>query len=214
MSAGELAGAGAQGFALGLGLIAAIGAQNAFVLQQGLRRRHVGPVAAMGAISDALLILAGALGFGSLIRQSETALTAIFFAGAAVLAAYAVFSLRRAIIGGSRLETDGAQAEISLSRALLVMAGLTFLNPHVYLDTVVLLGGVAGQFPAEPRIAFAGGAMIASVVWFFSLGYGARLLAPLFRRPSAWRVFDLIVAAIMAAISAGLLREALARTAA
>lgn len=211
MTGAPVALAAIEGFFLGIGLIAAIGAQNAFVLEQGLKRRHVGPVVAFGAVSDAALILVGALGFGALIRQSDRALTIVFFAGAAVLALYAAAALRRAIRGGGRLEADAGAADVSLPRALGVMATLTFLNPHVYLDTVVLLGGVAGQHPSPARAAFAGGAMTASVVWFTSLGFGARLAAPLFRRPGAWRIFDLAVAAIMASIALGLLREALTR---
>lgn len=200
-----------EGFALGGGLIVAIGAQNAFVLRQGLLRAHVAPVVALGALADAALILVGALGFGALVRQSEAALTLVFFGGAAMLLTYAGFALQRALRPGDALEAAAAEAERPLGPTLAMMAAFTFLNPHVYLDTVILLGGVSAQYPLEPRTWFTAGAMLASLAWFTALGFGARLLAPVFRRPSAWRALDLIIVAIMGLLGLGLLREALGR---
>ncbi|MFD1341323.1 LysE/ArgO family amino acid transporter [Litorisediminicola beolgyonensis] len=189
------------GFSLGLSLILAIGAQNAFVLRQGLRRAHVFWVVLTCALSDAVLIAAGVAGFGALAEAVPGLETAMRLFGAAFLLWYAGRALRSAWTGGEAL-TAGEGAG-SLRVALLTCLALTWLNPHVYLDTVVLLGAISAQY--SDRLAFALGAMTASFVFFFSLGYGARLLAPLFARPLAWRVLDLVIALTMAAIAVSLL---------
>jgi L-lysine exporter family protein LysE/ArgO len=193
--------AATSGFLLGLSLIMAIGAQNAFVLRQGLRREHVLAVCLACAGSDAILIAAGVGGMGWLAREMPWLAPAMTWAGAAFLAVYGAMSFRRALRPGA-LEVTG-QGAGSLRAALLTCLALTWLNPHVWLDTVVLLGSVSAQYPGE-GVAFALGATTASFVFFFALGFGARALAPVFARPAAWRVLDLCVGAVMWAIAAKL----------
>ncbi|EAQ26478.1 LysE/ArgO family amino acid transporter [Roseovarius sp. 217] len=194
--------AGLAGFALGLSLILAIGAQNAFVLRQGLRRAHVLAVVLVCAVSDAVLVAAGVTGFGVLAEAVPGLERIMRFGGAAFLLAYGARSFWAAWRGGAALEAgEGAG---SLRRAVLTCLALTWLNPHVYLDTVVLLGSVSAQY--ADRFAYGLGAVCASFVFFFALGYGARLLAPLFRRPGSWRVLDAGVGCVMWAIAFGLLR--------
>ncbi|SDO39731.1 L-lysine exporter family protein LysE/ArgO [Lutimaribacter pacificus] len=188
------------GFSLGFSLILAIGAQNAFVLRQGLRREHVFPIVLTCALSDALLIAAGVAGFGALARAVPWLEPVMRYGGAAFLFVYGGRAFLAAWRGGETMEAG--QAAGSLRAALLTCLALTWLNPHVYLDTVVLLGAVSAQY--DDRLGFALGAMTASFVFFFSLGYGARLLAPLFARPVAWRLLDLLVGAVMWGIAAKL----------
>lgn len=190
------------GFTFGLGLIVAIGAQNAFVLRQGLRREHVGVVVAVCAVSDLALIAAGAAGLGAIVAAHPRVLAAVTILGAGVLLWYGVSAAIRAIRGSGGLE-PGADASKGLRETLLTAVALTWLNPHVYLDTVVLLGSVSASY-ATPW-AFAVGAGAASIVWFSGLGFGARGLAPLFARPAAWRVFDAVIATAMVSIAVSLL---------
>ena len=190
------------GFGLGLSLIVAIGAQNAFVLRQGILRQHVLPVVVFCAVSDAVLIVSGVYGFGTLGAAAPWATEGLRYAGAAFLLVYGALALRKAWRGGAALRAEEAPSP-SLWRCLAICAALTWGNPHVYLDTVVLMGAVASGF--EDRASFAEGAVSASFLFFFLLGYGARLLAPLFRRPGAWRVLDLGVAVIMWSVAAKLL---------
>lgn len=193
------------GLAFGLSLIVAIGAQNAFVLRTGLRREHVLPVVAMCALSDAVLIAAGVAGLGTLVDRHPAVLTVARLAGAAFLLGYAVVAARRALRPGAALTADDGDA--TPRRVWPVVAtclALTWLNPHVYLDTVVLLGSVAGTHGGD-RWWFGGGAVLGSLLWFTGLGYGARLLRPLFARPGAWRVLDGVIALVMTAIAASLL---------
>lgn len=187
------------GFRLGLGLIVAIGAQNAFVLRQGLRREHVFAVALFCAASDALLIALGVSGMGQVSRLAPWAAEALRWGGVAFLSWYGLRAARAAWRGGERLEA-GEGAAPSLRAVMLTVAALTWANPHVWLDTVVLLGAVSAQFPGH-GLAFGGGAAAGSFLFFFSLAYGARLLAPLFARPLAWRVLDGLVAAIMISVA-------------
>jgi L-lysine exporter family protein LysE/ArgO len=189
------------GFGLGLSLILAIGAQNAFVLRQGLRRLHVLPVVLVCAISDAALIAAGVAGFGALAEAVPGLEFGMRVFGAGFLIWYGARTLLAAWRGGASLQAGGDAQ--SLQSALLTCLALTWLNPHVYLDTVVLLGAISAQYD-EP-LYFALGAMTASFVFFFTLGYGARALAPLFARPAAWRVLDLLVGVIMWGIAAKLI---------
>ncbi len=189
------------GFALGFSLILAIGAQNAFVLRQGLRREHVLPVVLVCAISDAVLVTAGILGFGALARAVPGLETVMRFGGAAFLIWYGARNFIAAWRGGEVLEAGAAAG--SLRRALLTCLALTWLNPHVYLDTVVLLGSISAQY--DDTLAFGAGAVTASFTFFFALGFGARGLAPLFRRPASWRVLDAVVGLTMWAIAAKLL---------
>jgi L-lysine exporter family protein LysE/ArgO len=202
----ETCGPALNGFLLGGGLIVAIGAQNAFVLRQGLLRRHVLPLVLFCALSDALLIAAGVAGLGALIAAWPVGLTVAAVGGGLFLAVYGALALKRA--WRPAVLTPPATAAESLKTALLTCAGFTFLNPHVYLDTVVLVGGVSAQYAGAGRVAFAVGAMTASLCWFFALGYGARLLVPLFARPAAWRVLDGLIALVMFSLAFALLRGA------
>lgn len=185
----------AAGLAAGLALIVAIGAQNAFVLRQGLRREHVGAVVAVCLVADVALIAAGTLGVGALVQRAPLALDVLRWAGAAYLVWFAVRSFRSAARPG-RLIDDAARSRGSVT---LTAAGLTFLNPHVYLDTVVMLGSLANAH--EARWAFAGGAMAASALWFIGLGFGARALAGPLGRPSVWRVLDVGIGVVMLALA-------------
>ncbi len=189
------------GFGLGFSLILAIGAQNAFVLRAGLRRAHVFAICLCCALSDALLIAAGVAGFGALVEAMPALGLVMRLGGAAFLLAYGARAFWSAWRGGAVLEAGGQGG--SLRAALATCLALTWLNPHVYLDTVVLLGAISAQY--HPAWVFAAGAICASFTFFFALGYGARLLAPLFARPGAWRVLDLVIGAVMWAIAAGLL---------
>jgi L-lysine exporter family protein LysE/ArgO len=190
------------GFALSLSLILAIGAQNAFVLRQGLRRQHVLPVVLTCAISDAILITAGVAGF-SWIAQTAPWIQPLFrWGGAAFLFVYGALSFRNALRGGEVLEAAG-NGEWSLRATVLTALALTWLNPHVYLDTVVLIGSVSTKYPGE-HFTFGLGAVLASFVFFFTLGYGARLLAPIFSRPTAWRLLDIAVGTLMWVIAISL----------
>lgn len=200
------------GLAFGLSLIVAIGAQNAFVLRVGLRRAHVLPVVAVCALSDAALVAAGVAGLGSLVDRAPAVLTVARVGGAAFLLGYAVVAARRAWRpAGAALATGEGPAHVPaeapgpLWPVLATCLALTWLNPHVYLDTVVLLGSVAGTH-GDLRWWFAAGAVAGSVLWFTGLGYGARLLRPAFARPGAWRVLDAAIALVMAAIAVSLLR--------
>ena len=189
------------GFATGLTLIVAIGAQNAFVLRQGLRREYVAMVVAVCALSDALLIVAGVAGIGTIIRQAPAAIDIIRWLGVAFLVGYAGLAARRAVRGG---HLDPAASAPSSARAVLAATlAFTWLNPHVYLDTVLLLGSIANSL-GDARWWFAAGAAIGSVVWFSLLGFGARLLAPVFRSITAWRILDGLIAVVMLAIAATL----------
>ena len=191
------------GFSLGFSLILAIGAQNAFVLRQGLKGQHLFLVCLICALSDAVLILIGVSGFHLLISAFPALLDIALYGGAAFLLAYGLFSFHRALRAGPGLEPSSIDSGSAWQAALTCLA-FTWLNPHVYLDTVVLLGSVSTQF--GDRLAwFAGGAMSASFVFFFSLGYGAALLRPLFARAEAWRVLDFVIGCVMWAIAARLL---------
>ena len=192
-----------SGFALGFSLILAIGAQNAFVLRQGLRREHVFAVCLACALSDALLIAAGVAGFGALAGAAPWIEPAMRYGGAAFLLWYGARSLIGAWRGGEALLAAREDTRASLAATLGTVLALTWLNPHVYLDTVVLIGSVSSQY--ADRLAFGIGAVSASFVFFFSLGYGARLLAPLFARPRAWQVLDTGIGLVMWAIAAKLL---------
>jgi len=191
------------GLGLGLSLIVAIGAQNAFVLRQGLRGEHLLPVVVVCALSDAVLIVAGVLGAGVLLERLPWLLPVFRFGGAAFLLGYAVVAARRALRPGALRAGDDGPG-VTLVASLTTALALTWLNPHVYLDTVVLLGSIA-QTHEEARGWFAGGAVTASALWFTGLAYGARLLRPLFARPGAWRVLDGLISLVMVAISLSLL---------
>ncbi len=192
------------GFGLSLALIVAIGAQNAFVLRQGLRREHVLPVVLTCATTDAILMAAGIAGLGAVLTATPAILTAVRWGGAAFLLGYAVVAARRAWRPPGSLAPEDAPAPAGPWPVVATCLALTWLNPHVYLDTVVLLGSVAGTH-GDLRWWFGAGAAAGSVLWFAGLGFGARLLRPLFARPGAWRVLDAAIALVMVAVAAGLL---------
>jgi L-lysine exporter family protein LysE/ArgO len=192
-----------SGFALGASLIIAIGAQNAFILRQGLIRSHVFVLCLICAASDALLITAGVAGLGTIVARSPTLITFVSLGGAAFLATYAAMAFKRSWRPAAMVA--GAPESMGLKAAVLTCLAFTFLNPHVYLDTVVLLGSLSAAFEGQERIAYGTGAVVSSFVWFFGLGYGARLLAPLFARPVAWRVLDALIGMVMSLLALGLL---------
>lgn len=181
----------------GLALIVAIGAQNAFVLRQGIRREHIGAVVAVCMAGDALLIVAGTAGIGALVTQFPGVLEVLRWAGAAYLLWFAVRSFLSAARPGALTE----QAPRSRTSVLATTAALTFLNPHVYLDTVVLLGSLANQQGADLRWVFAAGAVTGSVLWFSALGYGARALAGVLGSPRTWRWIDAAIGVLMLALA-------------
>jgi L-lysine exporter family protein LysE/ArgO len=198
------------GFLTGGSLIVAIGAQNAFVLRQGLLRHHVAAVVVVCALSDVVLIAAGVSGIGAVVDRAGWVVDVVRWLGVAFLLWYAVGSLRRALRPES-LDGEAAGVRPESRRVVVGKAmALTWLNPHVYLDTVLLIGSIAathshvsGQ-PLDGRWWFAIGAVLASIAWFSGLGFGARALAPVFARPRAWQLLDLLIAATMIAIAAKL----------
>lgn len=188
------------GLLTGLSLIVAIGAQNAFVLRQGLARRHVGPVVAVCAISDLVLIVAGVAGIGTVVEHAGWVIDVVRWAGVAFLTWYAVGALLRARRATSLEAATGEDA--TLGRAVRTAVALTWLNPHVYLDTVLLLGSIANTHPE--RWWFAVGAGTASILWFSGLGFGARLAHRWLSTPRAWQVLDVLIGLTMLAIAASL----------
>ena len=194
--------AAVAGYLISISLIAAIGAQNAFVLRQGLRREHVLPVVLVCALSDALLIAAGVTGFGLASAHLPWLGTAMRWAGVAFLLVYGALRFRAALRGGEALVPATTDA-VPLRRVLMMCLLFTWANPHVYLDTLVLIGSVSAQY-APHGLAFGIAAALASLSFFGALGYGARLLAPVFARPQAWVVLEIIVGCVMWALAAGL----------
>lgn len=193
----------AAGLATGLALIVAIGAQNAFVLRQGLAREHVGPVVAICALSDLALIVAGVSGIGTIVERAPTVVDVVRWLGVAFLTWYGVRTLRE-VRRPSGLAAGEDRRRLSLRGAVGRAVALTWLNPHVYLDTVLLLGSVANTHGPDGRWWFAAGAGAASLLWFSGLGFGARLLSPLLSRPRAWQVLDVLIGLTMLAIALSL----------
>jgi L-lysine exporter family protein LysE/ArgO len=189
-----------QGLALSLGLIVAIGAQNAFVLRQGLRREHVASVVFFCAITDALLIAAGVLGMAQALGERPMVANALALAGAVFLAVYGWKALRRALQQNGLLANEEGDG-LTWAAAMAQAAAFTLLNPHVYLDTVLLVGSIGAQQPADLQVWFVAGASSASLLWFCALGFGARWLAPLFAKPRAWQVLDILIGLTMWALS-------------
>lgn len=196
----------AQGGLMMAGLIVAIGAQNALVLRQGLLRSHVGPVLALCVASDWLLTAVGVFGLGGAVAASPLALQAMRWLGAALLAAYAVRAAQRAFTSAAGLAV--AVRPQGLSATLAATAAVTWLNPQVYLDTVVLLGAAAAALPLVQKLFFFAGAALASLVWFVLLGCGAAALAPRLARPGVWRGIDALISLVMLASAVHLLRPA------
>jgi L-lysine exporter family protein LysE/ArgO len=188
------------GLLTGLSLIIAIGAQNAFVLRIGIagRNRIIGPVVLICALSDAVLILAGVAGIGAIIQHAPVVLVIVRILGAGFLIVYGLLAARR-IFRPQKLEAAGG-ADLRLSTAMLTAIALTWLNPHVYLDTLILLGSIANQQGEHARWWWAAGAIFGSVIWFSALGFGARLLRPFFAKQRSWQILDAVIAVVMIAI--------------
>lgn len=191
-----------QGFAIGFSLILAIGAQNAFVLKQGLKQQHIFWICLLCALSDATLIALGVFGFAALMQQFPMMITIARYAGALFLMVYGAQHIKQALQANQSIQLD-AQSEQSLWKILGICLALTWLNPHVYLDTVVLLGSISAQF-TQMKVYFALGAISASFLFFFALGYGARLLLPVFKNPKAWQILDVMIAVVMWSIALSL----------
>jgi L-lysine exporter family protein LysE/ArgO len=194
------------GFALCATLIIAIGAQNAFVLRQGLRREHVLIIVAFCAIADLLLIGAGVAGVAQVLGQAPRLTFVLTAAGTLFLAWYGIRALARARTASAMNVAEGTR-RISVRNAVAQAAGFTFLNPHVYLDTVLLMGSIGARQPSDLRFWFVGGAAAASGAWFTTLGFGARLLRPVFRTPRAWQVLDTLIGLTMLALAVSLLAK-------
>ena len=193
-----------KGFGVGSGLIIAIGAQNAFVLSQGVKTDHYIIIPLICAICDALLIILGVTGMGTLIASNQTLSLMAGIGGVGFLFIYGIGSFRSAIKGGSL--SANHKAGSSLKVTILTTLGVTLLNPHVYLDTVILLGSISSQFKQPGHLFFGAGAVMASFVWFFSLSLGGRMLGPLFTKKSSWRVLDTLVGMTMWAIALSVLK--------
>jgi L-lysine exporter family protein LysE/ArgO len=207
------------GLGLGLSLIVAIGAQNVFVLRQGIRREHVLAVVLICALSDAALIAAGVAGLGFVLSAAPWLVVVARWAGALFLLTYGILAARRAWRGGEELDADGTDAALPgspaadgstmtrtgtrLAPVILTTLALTWLNPHVYLDTVLMLGSIAATHGDE-RWLFAAGAIAASLLWFTALGFGARYLGRWLRTPRSWRILDAVIAVIMISIAISL----------
>lgn len=189
-----------SGFSLGLSLILAIGAQNAFVLKQGIKKQHVFLVCTICALSDAVLIFVGVSGFGYVVERYQVIKTAVLWGGFVFLSIYGLRSLYSAFSASHTLTSGDEEARGAAKTALLTLA-FTWLNPHVYLDTALLLGSVSTKF-GERAGLFGVGAMCASFAFFFSLGYGARFLAPLFKKPAAWKILEFFVGVTMITLGA------------
>lgn len=201
-----------KGAVISAGLIIAIGAQNAFVLKQGLARNHIFWVALICFLCDAVLMSAGVLGLGSLINASRVATLGLALVGAVFLFWYGWRAFRSVWQGSEHLEAaNGNAATTSLPAIVAATFAITLLNPHVYLDTVVVIGGVAGTLAFHDKLLFLVGAVSVSCLWFFGLGYGARLLSPLFQKPRTWQILDAVIGVVMWWIAAELLRFALTR---
>ena len=195
-----------KGFGFGGGLIVAIGAQNAFVLSNGIKKNHSIAIALVCSLCDAALIAVGIAGVGAVVATSPALAQISLWGGAVFLLHYGFLAFKSAMVGGqlnAQEETSG-----SLTTILMATLAVTLLNPHVYLDTIVLMGSISSQFTGNSRLFFGAGAITASFIWFFSLSLGGKILAPLFRKPSSWRVLDTLVGITMWAIAASLVIKA------
>ncbi|SNC72432.1 L-lysine exporter family protein LysE/ArgO [Kytococcus aerolatus] len=191
------------GWLTGIGLIAAVGAQNAYLLRRGLRREHVLPLVLLCSLSDILLIGAGVLGVGAVLHRWPPLLDLVRWGGALFLVGYGASCLWRSARSSQSLTAGQGEKPVSLRRALLTMAGFTWLNPHLYLD-ITILGGLANAHGPTDRWWYYAGLLAASVTWFSALGFGSARLAPLFARPRAWQVFDLLIGLVMIALGVAL----------
>lgn len=193
-----------QGFIIGIGLIIAIGAQNAFILRQGITKKHVFSTALISSVADALLIILGVGGLGTIISQNEILLWIAKWGGFIFLLQYGFSSLRKGLLDIGENSYSLNNQPSSLKATIFASIGFSLLNPHVYLDTVVLIGSLGAQYPFPERWSFAIGASIASFVWFFALAYGATFLGPLVKHPKADRLINIFIGIIMWWIAFGL----------
>jgi L-lysine exporter family protein LysE/ArgO len=199
----SLGSAGLEGFALSLGLILAIGPQNAFVMRQGLKRSHVFATCLACSLADVSLITAGILGAGALVSSIEGTESLIAFGAASFLSVYGVLRIKSSM-SPETINLDG-EAEGSLSTTMAAVLAITFLNPHVYFDTLLLIGGASTGFVGDERMAFGVGAVIASFIFFFSLGYGAKRLSPVLNSAATWKIIDRGIALVMFVIAGAIL---------
>ncbi|MFZ7201270.1 LysE/ArgO family amino acid transporter [Avibacterium avium] len=197
-----------QGFLMCFGLIATIGAQNTFLLKQGLLKQHVFLLCVLFFLCDCLLFSLGVFGLGHFISQEKIASVVLALVGGLFLLVYGARAFLSAYRNNTALALEQSTT-LPLKKIILIALALTFLNPHVYLDTIVIVGGIAGTLSAEQKFAFLLGTISASGLWFFSVGYGARLLIPFFRNPITWRLLDSVTGIIMWFIAFNLLRYAL-----
>ncbi len=193
-----------EGFLLGAGLIIAIGAQNAFILRQGLRRQYVFILATICFLADGLLITAGVFGVGQLIASNPKFIEIAAIGGGGFLFVYGFLSFKSAFKNNTLTVSDDEQNK-SLTKSVSIVLAITFLNPHVYLDTVVLMGSVSVQYINDERLLFTTGAIAASAIWFYSLAYGARLLRPIFAKKISWQILDILIGVIMWMIAYGII---------
>lgn len=193
-----------NGLALSAGLIIAVGAQNAFLLNRALRNQHQYSVALFCSLTDASLISLGIFGMGSLIQAQPDLLFWIAWAGVVFLFVYGALAFKSAA-GAHSMDIDSSNSDYSLTKALAVAASVSLLNPHLYLDIMVLLGGISSQYLGSEKLWFGFGAVSASFMWFFGLAWGAKWLMPVFRNPLAWRVLDGLIGIMMWGIAAGLI---------
>lgn len=194
-----------HGFIVCFGLIVSIGAQNAFLLKQGILKQHVFWIALICFVCDVLLMGIGVLGLGSLIAQSPISSFILAIIGALFLFTYGSRSFIAAYQGSSQLLMQGDKSKSSLKKAVLVTLAITLLNPHVYIDTVVIVGGIGGTLSFDQKILFLSGALICSFLWFFGVGYGAGLLSPYFEKRRTWQILDSITGLIMYGIAFSLI---------
>ncbi len=200
-----------QGFLVCGGLIIAIGAQNAFVLKQGLLQRNILAVILTCFACDFILISLGVMGLCSLISESRMATVALALVGAVFLSVYGARAFRSAYLGNSVLQLDNRdEVQSSAFKAVLATLAVTLLNPHVYLDCFAIIGGIAGTLSSSEKWLFLFGALCTSALWFFSLGYGAKLLIPLFKRPVTWRILDIAIGIVMWLIAGSLVKYGMA----
>ena len=198
-----------QGFGLGLSLIVAIGAQNSFVLKKGILKSNVFAVALTCFLIDSTMIILGTMGLGSLIEGNRTFMLAATVFGVLFLSYYGISSIIKAFKGGDSFSLETDKEKDSLKKTMITLLALSLLNPHLYLDTVILIGSIGAKYPAYERIDFLIGACTASFVWFFGLAYGARLLIPIFTKEITWKVLDIFIGLTMLLISWGLIRFAM-----
>ena len=198
-----------QGFGLGLSLIIAIGAQNSYVLKKGILKSNVFAVAATCTLIDITLISLGILGFGSIVERNKTFMLFATIFGVLFLSYYGITSIVEAIKKRESFKIEDDREKDSLKKTILTLLALSLLNPHVYLDTVILIGSIGSKYPLSQRMDFLIGTCLASFVWFFGLAYGARILIPIFKKETTWKILDILIGTTMLLISWGLIQFAI-----